>query len=265
MNTIEQILGSVVAVSSTGYPVKVCTPIRIVPKSAEEFTVREGLGLISGQWIYTSAHYQGKFAMMPGDADIYAAWCMNDPEIPHGFFAGYYASSLDFMILAPDGMTIEMTDGGTETGLAMTCEVSEKHGAGIRPTEIEFAEGVGSAKINGYYFGADGKTMHRVKFKIWKHSADIDFYSDDFLTGGTGSPIFTDENQFIGVATVSSNHPDLNGLHHCIGKRIDQCMPRFLHHTVEWDHLLIQPQPEQAPDPDDPWVKQQAAIDKLQP
>jgi hypothetical protein len=265
MNTIEHILGSIVAVSTTGYPGKVSTSLSTVPKSAEEFTVGEGLGLISGQWIYTSAHYQDTFAMLPGDADLFAAWCLNDPEVTRGIFAGYYASSLDFMILAPDGMTIEMTDGGTEDGLQMTGEVWDKHGAGIRPTEIDFAEGVGSTKISGYYIGADGKTMHRVKFKIWKHSADIDFYSDDFLIGGTGSPIFTDENQLIGVTTVASSHPDLNGLHHCLGKRIDQCMPKLLHHCVEWDHLMIQPQPEQAPDPDDPWVKQQAAWNKLEP
>ena len=37
-------------------------------------------------------------------------------------------------------------------------------------------------------------------------------------------------------------------------------MPKLLHHCVEWDHLLVQPKQEQAPDPDDPWVKQQVAV-----
>ena len=265
MNTIEQILGSVVAVSTTGYPKKISTSLMSMPQSADEFKVGETLGLISGQWIYTCAHLQNTFVMMPGHADLFAAWCMNDPEITRGFFAGYYASTLDFMILSPTGMTVDMTEGGTEEGVQMVGEVMEKLGTPIQPTQIEFAEGVGSAKLNGFYIGADGKTIHRVKFKIWNHSATIEFYSDDFLKGGTGSPIFTDENQFIGVTTVSSGHPHLNGLHHRYGKRIDQCMPRLLHHCVEWDHLMIQPQAEQTPDPEDPWVREQAAIAMFEP
>ncbi len=265
MNTIEQILGSVVAVSTTGYPKELSTSLLTMPESANKYKVGEALGLISGQWIYTNAHLQDTFAMLPGHADFFAAWCMNDPAITRGFLAGYYASSLDFMILSPVGMTVDMTEGGTEKGVQMVSEVMEKFSKPIQPTEIEFTDGVDNAKLNGFFIGADGKTIHRVKFKIWKHSADIEFYSNDFRAGGTGSPIFTDQNQFIGVTTVSSRHPQLNGLHHCCGKRIDQCMPRFLHHRVEWDRLMIEPQPVQAPDPDDPWVREQAALDKIEP
>ena len=265
MNTIEQILGSVVAVSTTGYPKKISTSLLTMPKSVDEYKVGEALGLISGQWIYTSAQVQDTFAMLPGQADLFAAWCMNDPEITRGFFVGYYASSLDFMILSPMVMTVDMTEGGTEDGVQMVVEFMEKLDTPIQPTQIEFADSVDSAILNGFFIGADGKTIHRVKFKIWKRSADIEFYSADFLTGGTGSPIFTDENQFIGVTTVSSGLPHLNGLHHCYGKRIDQCMPRFLHHRVEWDRLMIEPQPVQAPDPDDSRVREQAALDKIEP
>ena len=75
------------------------------------------------------------------------------------------------MILSPTGMTVDMTEGGTEEGAQMVGEVMEKLGTPIQPTQIEFAEGVGSAKLNGFYIGADGKTIHRVKFKIWNHSA----------------------------------------------------------------------------------------------
>ena len=100
MNTIEHILGSVVAVSTTGYPKKFSPSLTMVPRSADEFTVGEALGLISGQWIYTCAHLQDTFSMMPGQADLFAAWCMNDPEITRERGRGYFWLWLLFCIRA---------------------------------------------------------------------------------------------------------------------------------------------------------------------
>jgi hypothetical protein len=168
------------------------------------------------------------------------------------------------MILASDSMTvITSEDGGTESGFALLSEFEEKYGSEIRPTEIEFPEETESVKIHGYFFGADGKTRHSAKFKIWNHSANIEFYSNDFERGCPGGPIFTDQNQFIGVVTVASTHPCLNGLRQCLGVRIDQCMPRLLQSRIQWDRLVIQPETPQAPDPNDPWEQEQAAVDRL--
>ncbi len=236
----------------------------MMSNSADEYTIAQGLGLISGGLIYTCAHFRERWSLLPGDADIYAAWCLNDETLPRGLLAGLYASTLDFMILAPDGMTVILSeDGGTETGLALLSEFEEKYNSDILPTEIEFPEATESAKIHGFFFGADGKTRHRTQFKIWKNSYQIEFYSNDFERGCPGGPIFTDQNQFIGVVTVASTHPDLNGLRHCLGVRIDQCMPRLLQSRIQWDSLVIQPETHQAFDPNDPWEQEQAAIDKL--
>jgi hypothetical protein len=267
LKTLQTILESVVAISTTGYPIPVSQSIVPMPKSVDEFMVGEGLGLISGGLIYTCTHFQQhRWPLLPGEVAIYAAWCVNDDTMPHGFFAGYYASSLDLMMLAPDGMTVHMSeeDGPTETGLDLICAFQEKHGPGIRPAEIQFPADAESAKIRGFFLAADGKTLHRTFFKIWKYSARIEFYSNDFTKGCSGGPIFTDNYQFIGVATVGTTHPDLNGLHHCLGVRIDQCMPRLLTKDIQWAHLVIQPETDRAPDPNDPWEQQTAAIARLE-
>ena len=264
MNTPKPVLESVVAICKARDPIHISPAFSMMSNSADEYTIAQGLGLISGGLIYTCAHFRERWSLLPGDADIYAAWCLNDETLPRGLLAGLYASTLDFMILAPDGMTVILSeDGGTETGLALLSEFEEKYDSDIRPTEIEFPEETESTKIHGYFFGADGKTRHSAKFKIWNHSAKIEFYSNDFESGCSGGPIFTDQDQFIGVVTVASSHPDLNGLRHCLGVRIDQCMPRLLSRRIQWDSLVIQPETHQAPDPNDPWEQEQAAIDKL--
>lgn len=255
---------SVVAICAVGSPRRVSQSVVRMPNSADDLTIAEGLGLISGSWIYTCAHFQDRWSMLPGEVDLYAAWCVNDAAMPSGLFAGYYASSLDFMILAADGMSlITSEDGGTETALDLLEAFAEKHGAGIRPAEIHFPAEMESAKIRGFFFGANGKTRHWTAFRIWQHSAKFEFYSNDFTSGCSGGPIFKENHQFIGVTTVASTHPDLNGLHHCLGVRIDQCMPRLLSSRIPWDQFVILPQ-DQAPDPSDPWVQQQAAIDFLE-
>lgn len=264
MNTTKPILQSVVAICKARDPIEICPSISLMSNSADEYTLAQGLGLISCGLIYTCAHFRERWSLLPGDADIYAAWCLNDETMPHGLLAGLYASTLDFMILAPDGMTVIMSEeGGTETGLDLLCDFTEKYNSDIRPTEVEFPPEMQSAKIHGYFFGADGKTRHRTKFKIWHHSAKIEFYSNDFEAGCSGGPIFTDQDHFIGVVTVASSHPDLNGLRHCLGVRIDQCMPRLLQSRIQWDRLVIQPEIHQAPDPNDPWELEQAAAQRL--
>jgi hypothetical protein len=73
LNTLQTILDSVVAISTTGYPIPVSQSFVSMPKSADEFTLGEGLGLISGGWIYTCAHFQRRWNPLPGEVDIYAA------------------------------------------------------------------------------------------------------------------------------------------------------------------------------------------------
>ncbi len=258
------IIESVVAIISKSSPSPISQSLVDPPSSADECTVGEVLGLISGGLIFTCAHLQDQWSLLPGEVDLYDVWCMNDPTIPRGLLAGHYASTLGCMILASDSMTvITSEDGGTESGFALLSEFEEKYGSEIRPTEIEFPEETESAKVHGFFFGADGKTRHRTLFKIWKNSYQIEFYSNDFERGCPGGPIFTDQNQFIGVVTVASTHPCLNGLRHCLGVRIDQCMPRLLQSRIQWDRLVIQPETHQAPDPNDPWEQEQAAVDLL--
>ena len=264
LNSMPPIAESVVAICAAGSPHRVSQSIVRIPTSADECTVGEVLGLISGGLIFSCAHVQDRWSLLPGEVDLYDVWCLNDATIPRGLLAGHYASTLGCMILAPDSMNvITSEDGGTESGFALLSEFEEKYGSDIRPTEIEFPEVTESAQIHGFFFGADGKTRHGTQFKIWKNSYQIEFYSNDFERGCPGGPIFTDQNQFIGVVTVACTHPDLNGLRHCLGVRIDQCMPRLLSRRIQWDSLVIQPETHQAPDPNDPWEQEQAAIDKL--
>ena len=46
MNTIEQILGSVAAVSTTGYPKKISTSLLPMPKYVDNFKVSSSLGAL---------------------------------------------------------------------------------------------------------------------------------------------------------------------------------------------------------------------------
>ena len=264
MNTVELIKDSIVAVSSTGYPVKLSASVSVQPKSAEEFTQGEGLGILCGQWVFTCAHYLDSLTTKPGEADLFAAWCVSNPEIPRGIFASLYASSMDFQILAPDGMTVEMSQGGgTEGSLEMIGEFQERHDNGIRPAEVVFEEGATCAKLAGFFFGPDGRTIHRAKFMLRRDSGKIEFFSNDFTKGCSGGPIFTDGSHLIGVGTAHSDHPFPNGLRHCWGNRIDQCMPRLLQNRTEWDRLVIGCRLEETPDPEDPWERLQVEMKRL--
>jgi hypothetical protein len=247
MNTIELIKNSVVAVSANACPVRLSASIEIHRRSAKERNQGEGLGILCGEWIFTCAHYRDSFATKPGEADLFVAWCANMARIPRGVFASLYASSMDFQVLAPDGMTVETSEaGGTESSLQMIGEFHERFGKGIWPAEVVFEKGAASATLAGFFFGPDGRTIHRAKFKLWPGSGKIEFFSNDFVKGCSGGPIFTNGNQLIGVGTVHSNHPFPNGLRQCWGNRIDQCMPRLLQARIEWGRLLIKPQPEAA-------------------
>lgn len=259
MNAQSLVENSVVAVTLLGGPTKIGRSLLSLPTAPEGKTTPESLGILCGWWIFTCAHHHDSFAMMPGDADLFSASCLNDPALTHGVFASLFASSMDFQILAPDGMMVQMSEGGgTETSVQMIMEFEEKYGAGLLPTEITFRWNTTCAEISGFFFGPDGKKMHRTRFKIWESSAMIEFFSNDFVNGCSGSPIFSDDNQLIGICTVASTEPWPNGLRHCLGVRIDQCMPQILQKNIRWERLVLprgngatdQPQQE-----DSPWRK----------
>ena len=191
---------------------------------------------------------------MPGAVDLFAAWCLNEPEITQGVFCASYASLLDYLVLAPDSLSMGMSDGGgTETGLQMIIDLEDKIGAGIRPAAIEFAPGCDEAKFSGFFFGSDGRTMHRARFRLRRGSPFIEFFSNDFAVGCAGSPIFTTSHQLIGFATVGTDHPWPNGYCHCYGRRLDLGLPKVISDSVDWDRFIVGHDVDE-PSSDDPWL-----------
>ncbi|MBW7893751.1 MAG: hypothetical protein H3C27_01455 [Opitutaceae bacterium] len=191
---------------------------------------------------------------MPGEVDLFAAWCLNEAAITQGIFCAAYASSLDYLVLAPDCLSMGMSDGGgTETGLQMIIDLEDKIGAVIQPALVEFTSGCDEAKFSGFFFGADGRTMHRARFRLRRGSPFIEFFSNDFAVGCAGSPIFTTNHQLIGFATVGTEHPCLNGYCHCYGRRLDLGLPKVISDSVDWDRFIVGHDIDE-PSSDDLWL-----------
>ena len=231
MNTDEQVCESVVAISTRKFP------------------EGEGLGVLCGQWVFTCAHYFEALVIDLKCVPWLEVWRISDGT--KGTFAMLYASTMDFMILAPDGMTSSSSEaGGTESSWDVIIAAEERCSS-LRPTEVVFQSGATAIMLPGFFFGPNGKTRHKAEFELHKDSAIIGFYSNDAVKGCSGGPMFTEDYQLIGIYTNSSKQPLEGNLRHCIGRRIDLCLPRLLYPQIEWDRLLIHPQPEQMPDPVD--------------
>src|SRR5665213_2534527 len=152
---LDQIKASIVAISLRGFP------------------HGEGLGVLCGRWIFTCAHYFDALTMKIGYADWVEVWRVCNGTV--GTFAVLHASTLDFMILAPDGMTLNSSEaGGTETSWDVIHSYAETHSE-LCPAEILFQSDATSADLPGFFFVPDGKTLHRAKFQLSKSSAFITF------------------------------------------------------------------------------------------
>ncbi len=264
-STFEHARASIVGIVALGGPVKHSTSLWTVPTPDSKPRQPECLGVLASGFIFSCAHIQDSYGMLPTEPNLFEAWCMNEPDIPIGTFQALYASSLDYLVLSPDSFTIEMSDGGgTESGVGLHIDFADKWGNEICPARLEFPSGCDSTKIRGYYFAADGKTPQPAIFRIFRNSHEIDFYSEGMERGGDGSPIFTDEHQLIGFVTVGSTGRDVNGQMHCLGRRIDQGLPPPVERRIKWDtvHVRAQSAEEQA-DPTDPWKRRELELEKL--
>jgi hypothetical protein len=240
MNTLEIVRSSVVGICSLGKPTELSPSILTMPDASHRFTKPETLGVVCGQQILSCAHIQDTYQTMPGEVDLFAAWCLNEPEITQGVFCAKYASSLDYLVLAPDSLSVGMSeDGGTESGLQMLIELEDKFGAGIQPAVVELAPGCDEAKFSGYFFGADGRTIYPSRFRLHRGSPFIEFFSNDFAVGCAGSPIFTASHQLIGFTTFGTARPGLNGFCHCCGRRLDCGLPKLIMDTLTWDQVRL--------------------------
>ena len=254
MNTLETVHSSIVGIYSLGKPAKISSSILRMPDGSHRYTTPETLGVACGQLIFSCANIQSYYQTMPAEVDLFAAWFLNEPDIAQGIFCAMYASSLDYLVLAPDSLSVGMSeDGGTETGLQMLFDLEEKLGAGVRPATVEFGPSYDEEKVSGYFFGADGRTTHSARFRLRRGSPFIEFFSNDFNVGCAGSPIFTFDHRLIGFATTASNLPWPNGYCHCYGRRLDLGLPKIISDSIIWDRFIVSPN-EVAPLDDDPWL-----------
>lgn len=265
MNIHDLVRSSVVGVAALGGPNKASSSIWTMPTIESKPATPECLGVLAGGLIFTCAHIQPTYGMLPTEVDLFSAWCLNDPELPPGCFGALYASSLGYLVLAPDTFSVEMSDGGgTESGLGLLSAFCDKWAVGLRPAKLEFPDGCDSTKVWGYYFAGEGGSVVRAKFRLFRGSHEIDFYSDGIRPGTSGSPIFTEDHKLIGFVGASMTSPDLNGLPHCLGCRFDFGLPAAVQRRVEWEVVTLAAESlEAAKDPEDPWNRRDQEVKKI--
>lgn len=193
-----------------------------------------GLGILCGKYIFTCAH---SYDYLP--VGLHGVCLFDVKRVYVGAvatFAMYVATTMDAMILAPDGMNdgLAEDDGPTSTALDMYYQFRERH-TPLRPAAVSFRPGHNSAAVDGFFFAPDGKTIHRTQFHMGNNDPVIRLYYDDMPNGCSGGPLFTDDLKLIGIATSQSSGPVKNGLKECVGKRIDLCLPTYVHQEFDWD------------------------------
>lgn len=208
----------------------------LVHLSTEGFPKPEGLGVLCGSWIFTCAHYFEYLPISLRDTPWLHAWRVGTQTC--GTFAMLYGSTMDFMILAPDGMTVESSEaGGTESSWDVIAE-AEECDAILSPAELSFVSGAEQAQIRGFFFSREGTAIHEATFEVHRDSGFVTFHSDDAIKGCSGGPLCTEDGKVFGIYTNSSREP-LPGqtLRHCVGRRIDLCIPRLLYPQINWNRL----------------------------
>lgn len=206
--------------------------------SPAEYPGTTGLGILCGKYIFTCAHSYNYLPVGLHDVCLFDVKRVCDGA--EATFAMYVATTMDAMILAPDGMNAGLADddGPTSSATDVYYQFRDKH-TPLRPAAISFRQGQKSVAVDGFFFAPDGKAMHRTQFHLDNNSPIIRFYYDDMPNGCSGGPLFTDDLKLIGIATSQSNRPVKNGLKECIGKRIDLCFPTYVHQELDWDVLPL--------------------------
>ena len=260
MNVPGFVLAAIVGIRSEGSPHKISPSVLHVPSPAQNAREAECLGIIAGGYIFSCSLIQDAYGMLPGAVDLFTARCMNVPDQQEVMFGALYASNLGYLVLAPNTFSVGMSEaGGTESGAGLLADHREKWGDPVRPGQLIFPSGCEQTKIWGYCLDADGRTPRRAKFRLLRDSHKIDFYSDGVGRGSAGSPIFTDDHRLIGFVTASSATPDLNGLPHCLGCRLDMGLPPLLKQRIPWQSVELRAETAgEMQDPEDPWNRQDA-------
>ncbi len=206
--------------------------VSISPEGSPEIT---GLGLISGQYIFTCAHYTKSLPLGLADTCLFMVRRVSDNVC--GRFAMYLGTTMDFMVLGLNGIHCELEDGPTSDSWPVL-DIGEPETESIRPATIDFGDKT-SGRLPGFCFAPDGKTIYRVDLKVIRDRPEIVFTSKEAGKGCSGGPIFTEDFHLIGIYVASYTATDGPIVNEKIGKRIDMCCPVFLQRQLDWDNVTV--------------------------
>jgi hypothetical protein len=195
-----------------------------------------GMGYLSDGMIFTCAHVHPHLPVGFIDTDLFDVQRVHGGK---GTFAMLAATSLDVMVLAPDGWNCGLSEGPTRDALELICEI-EVDEAAPRPAKIDFRS-MDSVRIEGYFFFKDGVTLRPAVFELSKDSEVISFISTPDTQGCSGGPLFTNNGQLLGVfnATGPRLSRPITATHAAFGRRIDISLPEIVARRIEWDHLVL--------------------------
>ena len=195
-----------------------------------------GMGYLSDGMIFTCAHVHPHLPVSFIDTDLFDVQRVHGGK---GTFAMLAATSLDVMVLAPDGWRCGLSEGPTSDALGLICEI-EGDEAAPRPAKIDF-QSAESVEVEGYFFFKDGVTLRPAVFELSKDSEVIRFVSVPDTQGCSGGPLFTNSGQLLGVfnATGPRLSRPFTPTHGAFGCRIDVSLPEIVSRRIEWDHLVV--------------------------
>ena len=195
------------------------------------------LGTLCGKHIFTCAHMFNYLPVSLIETGLFDV-CRTEGG-PSGTFAMLLATTMDFMILAPDGLNLGLSEGGPTSSAFDVADTWEERHPHIKPTSVRFESGVSAVELPGFFFGPDGKTIHKTVFTIFRDSEQVSYFSNEMVPGCSGGPLFTEDLHLIGVNTNFSNMPNRSGQRHAVGRRIDLCCPQLLQPRFDWELLAV--------------------------
>lgn len=149
-----------------------------------------GLGVLSGDWILTCAHLC--HGLSP-DQSSHCELVIHREQEKFTAITVTVDLTLDFMVL------------GSETLAGTHCSSPDfwSHLDGLNspvPVQLEYPERTFSATLKGFFFDPDGRTRIATDITIYRDSPFVSL-SSKAEAGSSGSPIFTSENDLLGILT----------------------------------------------------------------